>query len=274
MAENFDTAKNLRYYAYSRSVPKEAQKDFNNGTFSGTDINPMWRIKTLTEMFGPAGVGWYTEVLSERQEQITEDTTICIVDLNLYIKVDGEWSKPIFGTGGNTLKTKTSKGYIKTTDEGYKMAYTDALGVACKALGIGAEIYWSRDKTKYDNYFTSEQPDENLQKAVELRKQATKTHTPPPADPFDQTPPPTPVTAIVEFKKDPGDVSQELLNALAKHIRTAHDGDRKWQSDEFIPTYKGINGGKANYQSIADPDTRKAVYTALYNKFMEENAHD
>ena len=123
----------------------------------------MWRIRMLTEMFGPVGIGWYTEVLSERKEQLTEDSTISIVDLNLYINVDGQWSKPIFGTGGNTLKTKTSKGYIKTTDEGYKMAYTDALGVACKALGIGAEVYWSRDKTKDD-------PNATPAKASELRK--------------------------------------------------------------------------------------------------------
>ena len=36
---------NMRFYEASRKVPKEAQKQFNNGSFSGTDINPMWRIK-------------------------------------------------------------------------------------------------------------------------------------------------------------------------------------------------------------------------------------
>ena len=73
-----------------------------------------------------------------------EETTIAIVDLNLYIKVDGEWSKPIYGTGGNVLLRKGS-----TSDEGYKMALTDALSVACKALGIGADVYFAKDKTKY-----------------------------------------------------------------------------------------------------------------------------
>lgn len=263
MAENFDTTKNLRYYAYSRAVPKEAQKDFNNGSFSGTDINPMWRIRMLTEMFGPAGIGWYTEVLSERQEQLTEDTTISIVDLNLYINVNGQWSKPIFGTGGNTLKTKTSKGYIKTTDEGYKMAYTDALGVACKALGIGAEVYWSRDKTKYDNYFDNEEdPNATPAKAEELRKQATKT-----------TPPQGPNT-ITEFTENPEEVPQELLTALARRIRDAHGDDKKWQSQEFIPTYKPLNGNKSSYTAIADPAVRKAVYNALYEKFKEDIKHD
>lgn len=139
---------NLRIYESARNVPPEACKSFNNGKFSGTDINPMWRIKKLTELFGPAGIGWYYEVLSERSERLNDDTVIAIVDLNLYIKVDDEWSKPIYGTGGNQLVSKTKNG-TSTSDEGYKMALTDALSVACKALGIGADVYFEKDKTKY-----------------------------------------------------------------------------------------------------------------------------
>ena len=134
---------NLKYYNMGREVPNEAQKPFNNGKFSGTDINPMWRIKKLTEMFGPAGIGWYVDNVVERSEAHGE-TTISIVTLNLYVKVDGEWSKPIYGTGGNTLLRKGI-----ASDEGYKMAYTDALSVACKALGIGADIWYANDRTKY-----------------------------------------------------------------------------------------------------------------------------
>lgn len=135
---------NLDIYEAGRAVPPEAQKSFNNGRFSGTDINPMWRIKKLTELFGACGVGWYYDIVSERAEE-HGGMTIAVVDLNLYIKVGGEWSKPIYGTGGNTIVTKNGA----VSDEGYKMALTDALSVACKALGIGADVYFSKDKTKY-----------------------------------------------------------------------------------------------------------------------------
>lgn len=138
---------NMQIYDAARAVPQEAQKAFDNGSFKGTDINPMWRIKKLTELFGPCGIGWYYEVVSERSET-HHDQTMAIVDLNLYIKVDGEWSKPIFGTGGNLLVRPTKSG-PRASDEGYKMALTDALSVACKALGIGADIYFSKDRTKY-----------------------------------------------------------------------------------------------------------------------------
>lgn len=30
------------------------------------------------------------------------------------------------------------------------MALTDAISVACKALGFGADVYWDADKSKYD----------------------------------------------------------------------------------------------------------------------------
>lgn len=134
---------NMRIYEAGRAVPTEAQKSFNNGKFSGTDINPMWRIKKLTEIFGAAGIGWYVDNVTERAEQ-HGDVTMAIVNLDLHVKVNGEWSKPIYGTGGNILVRKGN-----ASDEGYKMAYTDALSVACKALGIGADIYFEKDKTKY-----------------------------------------------------------------------------------------------------------------------------
>lgn len=134
---------NLAFYNAGRSVPPEAQKAFNNGKFSGTDINPMWRIKKLTELFGPCGIGWYVGNVKERCEEHGE-VTMAIVNLTLFVKVNGEWSQPIYGTGGNILLRKGA-----ASDEGYKMAYTDALSVACKALGIGADVYFEKDRTKY-----------------------------------------------------------------------------------------------------------------------------
>ena len=46
------------------------------------------------------------------------------------------------------FRASESKG-IYTSDECYKMATTDAISVACKQLGIGADIYWGADSTKY-----------------------------------------------------------------------------------------------------------------------------
>jgi hypothetical protein len=139
---------NLQLYNRFAQPPESALKSFSNGKFSGTDINPMWRIKALTEAFGPCGMGWYTEIVRMWREDTEDGTATVYCHLNLYIKQGDVWSKPISGVGGNTLMRKTKSGN-STTDEAYKMAYTDAMGIACKALGIGADIWWKEARSKY-----------------------------------------------------------------------------------------------------------------------------
>ena len=148
---------NLSIYERVRSVPKEAKKEIEAGRLKGKhDINPMWRIKSLTEVFGPAGFGWYTEVVRTWTEASESGEMAVFVDINLFVKKDGEWSKPIFGNGGNKLianEKKYENGqqvYIPyLDDDAYKKAYTDAISVAAKALGVGADVYFEKDKGKY-----------------------------------------------------------------------------------------------------------------------------
>lgn len=142
---------NLALYNRYAQPPQDALKAFNNGKFSGTDINPMWRIKALTEAFGPCGLGWYTEVKRMWREDTPDGAATVYCEVLLYVKYDGEWSRPIAGVGGNTL-TRVTRNGSSTTDEAYKMAYTDALGIACKALGFGADIWWKSNDTKYTAY--------------------------------------------------------------------------------------------------------------------------
>nr|DAF02384.1 MAG TPA: hypothetical protein [Caudoviricetes sp.] len=139
---------NMKFYEAAKAVPEEAKRTIAAGRIKGfTDINPMWRIKKLTELFGPCGIGWYYEPTKQWMVE-TEKETAAFVNIDLYVKVDNEWSKPIHGTGGSTFLANEKAG-PRMSDEAYKMATTDALSVACKALGIGADVYWSADRTKY-----------------------------------------------------------------------------------------------------------------------------
>lgn len=143
---------NLDMYNRYAQPPQDALKSFNNGRFKGTDINPMWRIKALTEEYGECGFGWYTETSRMWREDCKDGTAAVFCEVKLYVKRDGEWSAPIVGVGGNTLE-RVSKNGTQVSDEAYKMAYTDALGIACKALGIGADIWWkAQDGSKYAQY--------------------------------------------------------------------------------------------------------------------------
>jgi len=154
---------NLEIYEKVRSVPKNAQRTIEAGRLKGkTDINPMWRIKTLTEQFGMCGVGWKYEITDKRMEQNPESAEIAaFVDISLYIKIDGEWSAAIPGTGGSTFVVQEKSG-LHMSDECFKMALTDALSVACKALGVGADVYWEADSSKYTKPKQDPEPKEAI----------------------------------------------------------------------------------------------------------------
>ena len=143
---------NLKIYNAVRVVPAEALKPIGGGRLKGmTDINPMWRIKTLTEQFGVCGVGWKYEIVEKRLDKGAGDEIAAFVDINLYIKTNGEWSDAIPGTGGSMFVSKEKNG-LYTSDECFKMALTDAISVSCKALGFGADVYWGKDNTKYSQH--------------------------------------------------------------------------------------------------------------------------
>lgn len=143
---------NLDLYNRVRVVPEEAKKPIKGGRLNGmTDINPMWRIKVLTSEYGPCGIGWFYKPVKKWTEQVGGET-VAFVDIELFVKVDGEWSQPICGTGGSKLSQNERNGLF-VSDECYKMATTDAISVACKQLGIGADVYFGADRTKYDSPF-------------------------------------------------------------------------------------------------------------------------
>lgn len=141
---------NLTIYNEVRSVPDSAKRRIEAGRLKGkTDINPMWRIKALTEKFGPCGFGWKYVITDKRLEQGANSEVAAFLDIDLFVKADGVWSDAIPGTGGSAFVAKEKNGPY-TSDECFKMALTDAISVACKALGFGADVYWEADRSKYD----------------------------------------------------------------------------------------------------------------------------
>ena len=161
---------NLDLYNKLKVVPNEAIKPIQSGRLKGkSDINPMWRIRTMTEHFGVCGIGWKYVITKQWTETYgTETKAYCNIDL--FVKVDDKWSDAIQGTGGSSEVTMERNGsYV--SDECYKMALTDALSVAMKALGVGADIYYEKGKSTMD-YSSKYNMQENLTKT---QQQETKT---------------------------------------------------------------------------------------------------
>ena len=130
--------------------PENALKQIKGGRLSGmTDINPQWRYEAMTEHYGLCGVGWRWTVDKQWIEDGCDGIRCAFVNVSLYVKVDGEWSQAIPGTGGSEFVAKESRG-LHCSDEAFKMATTDALSVAMKMVGVGADIYMRKfDGSKY-----------------------------------------------------------------------------------------------------------------------------
>ena len=167
MAENKkEQQDNLRFYEQLRVVPDGAKKPIIGGRLQGmSNINPMFRFKTMTETFGPCGIGWKYEITKQWQEVYGQEVK-AFTNINLYIKVDGAWSEPIPGIGGATLVEAGKKG-LYVNDEGYKCALTDALSVAMKALGVAADVYFAEGVAYSDNKYDQQSYNQQTQSKPE-----------------------------------------------------------------------------------------------------------
>ena len=136
-------------YKRFEEPPKDALKEIGAGRLKGmTDINPQWRIECLTELFGLCGQGWYTKITEQKIIDGADGEKVAVTNIELYYQTPDGWSMPIQATGGSKLVANEKSGAY-TSDEAFKMAYTDALSVACKMIGIAGKIYRGQYNTKY-----------------------------------------------------------------------------------------------------------------------------
>ena len=152
-------------YNLVRHVPEDAQAPITGGPLKGkTNINPMFRIQKLVEIAGVCGRDWYIKEKSHWTEKTESGDVAVFVEVELYIRFGNEFGQPIYGIGGNTL-IRTSTEWVngqqvtvqRIDDEAYKKAYTDAVSVACKALGFAADIYYTQEETKYGSFRSQDQ---------------------------------------------------------------------------------------------------------------------
>ena len=117
-------ADHMRFFNAGCEVPPEAIKEIKAGRLKGmSDVNPMWRMKRMTEIFGPVGIGWKYSIDRQWCETYGDEVK-CFCNVSLFIRdpKSGEWSDAIPGNGGSAIVLRDSKGpYVN--DEGYKKAF-------------------------------------------------------------------------------------------------------------------------------------------------------
>ena len=150
--------------------PAGALKTIQGGRLKGmTDIKPQWRYYIMTEVFGPCGIGWWFTIDKLWSEDGADGAKLAFASISLY---HGEGSKPTPGIGGSMIVEKERSG-LHNSDEGYKMAVTDALSTAMKMLGVAADIYAGKwDGSKYKD--ANPQPPKGFVPPTEEQKKAMK----------------------------------------------------------------------------------------------------
>jgi hypothetical protein len=125
-----------------------------SGGFKGTAIKPMWSYHKMTEEFGPCGEGWG---INEPSFQVMpgadgEVLVYCTISI---------WYGPkpvrvVYGVGGDKVISKFSSG-LKSDDEAFKKAFTDAITNALKLIGVGADVHMGLfEDSKYVASVTAE----------------------------------------------------------------------------------------------------------------------
>lgn len=131
-----------------KTDPKHTKGFKRAGGFGGTAIKPIYTIQKMTEVFGPASQGWGTDdplfqVVPGNDGQVAVYCTVALWT------GDQSSGGRVYGVGGDMVVVKQSSG-LRTDDEAFKKAFTDAVGNAMKHLGMSADVHMGMfDDSKY-----------------------------------------------------------------------------------------------------------------------------
>lgn len=132
-------------------------KGFNRaGGFKGTAIKPIYTEQKMTEQFGPCGVGWGIDEPKFQVVPGNDGQMAVYCWVSIWINYGDKVSAPIHGVGGDMVVVKQSAG-LRTDDEAFKKAFTDAVGNAMKHLGMSADVHMGLFD---DNKYVSERKEE------------------------------------------------------------------------------------------------------------------
>tara|TARA_B100000780_G_scaffold167746_1_gene117473 strand:- start:490 stop:1161 length:672 start_codon:yes stop_codon:yes gene_type:complete len=145
---------NMENWNRLSTVPVTSLKPISFGALKGkSDINPQWRYKAMTEVYGSCGIEWSHRLVQSTIVDGANGEKLIYLEVAVKLK-DGE---EFTGMGGDKIISKDKNG-LRSNDEAFKMAYTDALGTALKYLGVASEIY----EGNYDGSKYSESNDATL----------------------------------------------------------------------------------------------------------------
>ena len=128
-------------------VPSDAMKSFNNGRFKGSSIEPTWRYRVLTELFGANGMGWrFVQV----ESRYSPDNSAHYCTGYIEYVTEGTLADPDARIHRTSTVTGGTPVYAKGQDEIPKMSETDCISKITHHMGIAGSVYAGKfDGDKY-----------------------------------------------------------------------------------------------------------------------------
>lgn len=171
--ENFNTAVWDRH----ADIDPKFTKPITGKPYKGTSPNPHYVIWCLTDMFGPAGIGFGWDVEAEGFQPMGDELLHwCRIR---FWHGDGKG----FSAYGQTKAIMKTKSGLMNDEDAPKKSLTDAITKAAATVGVGANIFLGRwDDSKYvaevaAGYENKAAPKVSAEQTATLENMATRAKT-------------------------------------------------------------------------------------------------
>lgn len=160
---------NLALWEKVQRTPENQTKKITGKAYSGTSPKPHYLVWKATETFGPCGIGWGFNIVSERVELGEDGKKIHVAHVKVWYKWEGEKGE-VEHIGGTEFSGKRNNDKPFTDEDAPKKSVTDALIKALSMIGFAGDIFMGRyDDSKYVNELKQEEA--NAKRAANPSKQ-------------------------------------------------------------------------------------------------------
>lgn len=150
----------LDVWSQVQETHPDLTKSFSKGGFQGTAVSPTYQAMRATKIFGPHGLGWGTELISEsyveggplgfdNEGRLLGREIIHKVYLEVWYIYKGKRGS-IKQFGATTFLSRDAYGTISSDEDHAKKSITDATSKCLSLLGFSADVYMGKfDDHKY-----------------------------------------------------------------------------------------------------------------------------
>jgi hypothetical protein len=127
----------------------KAVKPITGKQYSGNSPKPYWVVERLTSEFGPCGIGWGFNIVSERIERFGDTDSLHIAVVRFWYEFNGKRGE-LEQIGQTKTSYLSSKDKFILDEDAPKKSVTDALIKCASYLGFAGDIFSGRwDDSKY-----------------------------------------------------------------------------------------------------------------------------